>query len=93
MSFYRKGNPDPAGRRRSRARGDGSAATYDYDGASRLIGLNDDLPGAGDRTVALAYTAASQIDTRTVDNNAYAWTGHGNGSIASPADGPTGRPT
>jgi RHS repeat-associated protein len=78
---------DPLGRRTSLARGDGSVASYDYDGASRLIGLSDDLPGDGDRTVTLAYNPASQIASRSVDNDLYAWTGHGPGSTSTPADG------
>jgi RHS repeat-associated protein len=79
---------DQLGRRRSLTRGDGSVTDYRYDGASRLTRLDDNLAGSvNDFTVTLAYNPASQIVSRETTNELYAWTGHGNGSTSTPADG------
>lgn len=59
--------------------GVGVATSYGYDGIGRLAGLMHDLSGAGqDVSSTFAYNPASQLVTRTRDNDAYAWTGHVN---------------
>lgn len=40
-----------------------------------------------DQSVTFNYSPASQIDSLTKTNDAYAWTGHGSGSTASVANG------
>jgi RHS repeat-associated protein len=55
----------------------GTASSYGYDGVSRLTGLIHDLAGTSrDQSSSLAYNPSSQIVTRTISNDAYAWTGH-----------------
>ena len=50
---------------------------------SRLSQLTNNLSGTtNDLTAALAYNPASQITSTVRTGDAYAWTGHGNGSTA-----------
>lgn len=52
-----------------------ATSAYSYDAVSRMTGLNDDLAGAAaDRTTTFGYNAVGQIRSRTLSNNAYAWT-------------------
>jgi RHS repeat-associated protein len=61
---------------------------YGYDAVSRLTSINLDFTGtANDVTTTYTYNPASQIRQSDRDNDAYAWTGHGNGSTASTANG------
>ncbi len=65
---------DALGRRVSNIRSGGEAAHYSYDGASRLAGLTHDLIGtASDVTRAFTYNPASQIVSRSLSNDAYAF--------------------
>jgi RHS repeat-associated protein len=55
----------------------GVPTSYNYDPAGRLASLAHDLDGAAtanDVTYTLGYTPASQIGTRTVSNDIYAYT-------------------
>ncbi len=55
---------------------------------SRLATLAENFTGtADDQSSAFTYNPASQIGSVTRTNDAYAWTGHGNGSMASVANG------
>lgn len=70
---------DGLGRRSSLTRGNGTVTSYGYDAASRLSSLTQDLAGSGqDMTVSFAYNPAGQIASRTLSNDAYAWSGHYN---------------
>ncbi|WP_116811997.1 RHS repeat-associated core domain-containing protein [Steroidobacter cummioxidans] len=65
---------DNLGRRKTLTRGNGTTTGYDFDGASRLTELTQNLAGtAADQTVGMSYTPASQISTRTSSNDAYSW--------------------
>jgi RHS repeat-associated protein len=79
---------DQLGRRDRLVLGNGAVTDYEYDAASRLWKLTHDPAGAAyDNTIELTYNPAGQIAVRTATNNAYAWTGHGNGSTSSSFDG------
>lgn len=48
-----------------------------FDPVHRLSSLHHDLPATdGDQSFGYGYNAASQITSRSVSNDAYAWTGH-----------------
>jgi RHS repeat-associated protein len=70
---------DAAGRRSSLSLGVGgvnTAISYAYDGVGRLQALTRDLTGStGDQSLGFTYSPASQIASRTGNNDAYAWTG------------------
>lgn len=67
---------DAAGRRSAMSFA-GTASSYGYDGVSRLTGITHDLAGASrDQGLSFAYNPASQIASRTIANDAYAWGGH-----------------
>jgi RHS repeat-associated protein len=79
---------DDLGRRTSITRGNGATTSYGYDSVSRLISLGHDFSGtAQDLTLTFAYNPASQIVSTMRTNDLYAWTGHGNGTTSSTADG------
>ncbi|MBX3564034.1 MAG: RHS repeat protein [Sphingomonas sp.] len=60
----------------------GNATAYGYDGISRLSSAASDLAGTGyDVTATFAYNPASQVVTRTRDNNAYAFTDYPVGGV------------
>lgn len=55
------------------------ATGYGYDAVSRLNSLSQNLAGTtSDVTASFSYNQASQIQTRTLNNDSYAWTGHYN---------------
>jgi YD repeat-containing protein len=65
---------DNLGRRLTLSRGNGTTTSYDYDAASRLMSLKQDLAGtAQDVTLGFTYNPAGQIASRSSSNNAYAW--------------------
>jgi RHS repeat-associated protein len=65
---------DDLGRMKTVSRGIPATTYYDYDAASRLSYLSQDLTGtAQDQTWTFAYSAASQIRTKTSSNSAYDW--------------------
>jgi RHS repeat-associated protein len=67
---------DDLGRRTSLTRGNGTVTTYSYDPASRLTSLGHDFAGtAQDVTSSFTYNSASQIATRSRNNDLYAFTG------------------
>jgi RHS repeat-associated protein len=77
---------DQQGRRSSISRINGAATSYVYDGASRLTSLAHS--GISQPvTFSLAYNPASQIVSRTVSNDAYAYTGQAAGTIQSSVNG------
>ncbi|HEX8222476.1 MAG TPA: RHS repeat-associated core domain-containing protein [Allosphingosinicella sp.] len=79
---------DQLGRRDRLVLGNGAITDYQYDDASRLWKLTHDPAGtAHDNEITLTYNPAGQIVGRVATNNAYAWTGHGNGSTTSSFDG------
>lgn len=79
---------DNLGRRASLTMGDGSVTSYSYDPVSRFSSLSHDLVGgANDVAYGLAYNPASQIATRTMSNDTYAYTGHINVDRSYTANG------
>jgi hypothetical protein len=71
---------DALGRRSSLARGNGVTTAYGYTGPL-LSSIAHDLPGSSqDLTITMLYNKAMQIVSRTGNNDAYAWTGHGSGT-------------
>jgi RHS repeat-associated protein len=81
---------DDLGRRSSLTYGNGESASYSYDAVSRLHTLSHDLGGSAttnDVTFTYAYNPASQIVSTVRSNNLYAWTGHGNGTTSTTANG------
>lgn len=97
---------DNLGRRTSATFGNGVVQSFAYDAVSRLATLSSDLAGTGyDQTATFGYNPASQIDTLSKSNDAYAWGGHynvdrvsaGNGlnqfTAATPSSGQTSVPT
>ncbi len=55
---------------------------------SRLSQLVQDPAGTThDLTLGFSYNPASQIVSNTRSNDTYAWTGHGSGTLTSPANG------
>jgi RHS repeat-associated protein len=78
---------DNDGRRVSLSQG-GAVTRYGYDRVSRLTRLEHDLGGtANDNVVTFSYNPASQIVARSGSNDAYAWTGHGNGTTGYGVNG------
>jgi RHS repeat-associated protein len=73
---------DDLGRRTGINRGNDTSSSYGYSGTPRLTGLTQNLAGtAQDQTISLsAYTNASQIKTRTSQNDAYAFVQQWNAS-------------
>jgi RHS repeat-associated protein len=70
-------NRDGDGRPANVNRGNGSSASFSYDGARRLSGMSFALGGAPDNVAwTYTYNPASQIASVTRDNDAYAWTAH-----------------
>lgn len=70
---------DNLGRRSSVTHGNGTVTNYGFDSASRLTSLVQDLGGTGqDQTTSFGYNPASQLDTVSKSNDAYAWAGHYN---------------
>lgn len=66
----------------------GSAQAFGRDPVSRLASLTNDLSGtSNDLSVTFAYNPASQIKSTVRTGDAYAWTGHGNGSTAFTQNG------
>lgn len=79
---------DDLGRRTSLTRGNGTVTSYGFDAVRRLATLAENFTGTtNDQSVTFNYSPASQITSLTKTNDAYAWTGHGNGSTASVANG------
>jgi RHS repeat-associated protein len=79
---------DNLGRRTSLALGNGVATTYSYDPLSRLDELKLEFAGTNDDlTSDFAYNPASQIASTTRSNDAYAWTGHGSGTMSTTSNG------
>jgi YD repeat-containing protein len=81
----------PEGPRHAAVRGAGTAGfttiSY-YDSLQRPTVLADDFPAAADMVVELPYNPASQIVSRSVGNDAYAWTGAYNVSRSYAVNGP-----
>jgi RHS repeat-associated protein len=70
---------DSLGRRTSVTNGNGTVTSYGFDPLSRLQSLINNLAGsAHDQTTTLGYNPASQIDTLTKSNDAFAWGSHYN---------------
>jgi RHS repeat-associated protein len=70
---------DSLGRRSSVARTGAAGTGYSYDAVSRLAGLSHDLSGAvTDVALGYSYNPASQILSRTLDNDAYLYRGNYN---------------
>ncbi len=66
---------DQHGRRTLLTRGNGVTTDYDYDAASRLDELVQNLAGTSDdRTLSFSHNPAGQITSRTDSNTGYAWT-------------------
>ena len=97
---------DNLGRRSSITRGNGTVTAYGFDTNQRLSSLTSNLAGtAFDQTTTFGYNPASQLDTLSKSNDAYAWAGHynidrvssGNGlnqlTPATPGGGQTSVPT
>lgn len=79
---------DNLGNRTSVTFGNGAAQAFTYDPVSRLASLTNDLSGtANDLSVTFAYNPTSQITQTVRTGDAYAWTGHGNGSTAYTQNG------
>ena len=79
---------DTLGRRSSLVFGNGESASYGYDAVSRLSQLVRNLGGTtNDLTLTFSYNSASQIVSTIRSNDLYAWTGHGNGTTSTTADG------
>ncbi|MGH6617906.1 RHS repeat-associated core domain-containing protein, partial [Sphingomonas sp.] len=65
--------------RRSGSNRAGAVTTYGYDPVSRLTSIADDLAGTvADVTATFGYSPASQMATRTRNNNGYAFAGNVN---------------
>ena len=79
---------DNLGRRTSISRANGASTTYSYDPVSRLSQLVQNPAGTtNDVTLGFTYNPASQVTSSTRSNNAYSWTGHGNGTTNSSTNG------
>ncbi len=59
----------------SYAGGPGGWSNYTYDSVDRAMNIVHAMGGSGSVTYGFAYNPASQITTRTRNNNAYAWNG------------------
>jgi len=79
---------DDLGSRVSTTFGNGVVQSFGYDPVARLTSLGLKFTGtANDLTLTYAYNPASQIVSTTRSNDLYAWTGHGNGTTATVANG------
>ena len=80
---------DELSRRTSIAFGNGTQTSYAYDPATfRLSALSHDFAGTTrDVRFDLGYNAASEIITRSRDNDAYAWLNNTNETLAYEANG------
>jgi RHS repeat-associated protein len=79
---------DDLGRRTTLSRANGTSTSYGYDPVSRLSQLIQNPAGSTyDQVLQFGYNPASQIVTRTDYTDLYAWTGHGSGTLTTPADG------
>jgi RHS repeat-associated protein len=79
---------DDLGRRTSLSRLNGTSTSYSYDPVSRLSQLVQNPAGTThDLILGFSYNPASQIISNTRSNDSYAWTGHGSGTLSSPANG------
>ncbi|WP_204325543.1 hypothetical protein, partial [Stenotrophomonas maltophilia] len=69
--------------------GSGSWTYYAYDGIDRLTGQNEVLTGSGAGSVntVLGYNPASQITSRSRNNDAYGFTGYANANRAYTVNG------
>src|SRR5206468_488251 len=65
----------------------GASQSFGYDPVSRLASLGNTLTDANNLSTTFAYNPASQITQTVRTGDTYAWTGHGNGSTASVANG------
>ncbi len=66
----------------------GASQVFSYDPVGRLSQLTNDLSGTtNDLTATFSYNPASQIVSTVRTGDAYAWTGHGNGSTAYTQNG------
>lgn len=79
---------DMPGRLQSMTRANGTATNYTYDPVARLALLNQDLVStASDATFSFTYNPASQLLTRAVTNDLYAFTAFTAGSKAYTVNG------
>lgn len=79
---------DNLGRLTGVSRGNGVSSTMAWDGASRLTGLSHDPAGtAHDLAIDMAHSPASQLTTRTISNDAFAYDDRANGSTSYTIDG------
>ncbi|MGA0601536.1 RHS repeat-associated core domain-containing protein [Caulobacter sp. KR2-114] len=81
---------DPLSRRTSLIRGNGAVTSYGYDSGDRLTNLALALApamSASNLALTFAYTNANQLQTRTSDNGAYAWTNHATATVNTTPDG------
>lgn len=76
------------GNRTALARGNGTSTSYGHDNVSRLTSLAQDLSATvNDVSFSFSYNPASQITSRTRDNDWFALTALGSGSTAYSPDG------
>jgi len=68
---------DNLGRPTSLSRGNGTSTGYGFDTADRLTSLTQTYPSSttNNVTYGFGYTPASQVNSRTLSNAAYAWPG------------------
>jgi RHS repeat-associated protein len=79
---------DDLGRRVSITRGNGVSTIFGYDSISRLASLSHNLAGtAGDVAWTYSLNPADQLTSVSRDNDAYAWAGHYNTSMAYAVNG------
>lgn len=79
---------DTPGRLQTLTRANGTSTSYTYDPISRLASLNQDLNlTPSDATFSFTYNPASQIATRALTNDLYAFTALSTGSKAYTANG------
>jgi RHS repeat-associated protein len=79
---------DDLGRRTTLSRANGTNTSYGYDPVSRLSQLIQNPAGSTyDQVLQFGYNPASQIVKRTDYTDLYAWTGHGSGTLTTPANG------
>ncbi len=79
---------DDFGSRTSVTFGNGARQVLTHDAVSRLASLTNDLSGTtNDLSVTFAYSPASQITQTVRTGDAYAWSGHGNGSTSFTQNG------
>lgn len=79
---------DQLGRRLNLGRTGAGSTAYGYDNAGRLNSLAIDLAGTtNDQSLTFASNPASDIASRTSSNDAYSWTEHGSGTVATAPNG------